>query len=68
MVAVLEFKYLGRVLMESDENWPEVVGNLSKGQQRWVQMLRILGQEGAEPRTSGNFYKAVVQATLMLGA
>ena len=30
-------------------------------------MLRILGWEGADPWTLGNFYKAVVQATLLFG-
>ena len=31
-------------------------------------MSRVLGQEGADPRKSGNFYKVVVQATFLLGA
>ena len=31
-------------------------------------MSRIIGWEGANPRTSGNFYKAVVQETLLFGA
>ena len=44
--SVLEFKYLGRVLISSDDEWPEVVGNLRKAGRRWAQMLRILGCEG----------------------
>ena len=32
-----------------------------------VPVLQDLGREGADPRTSGNFYKAVVQATLLFG-
>ena len=32
--AVLEVKYLGRVLISLDEEWPEVVGNLRKAWQR----------------------------------
>ena len=52
----------------SDNNWPPVVGNLRKAQKNWVRMLRILGQEGSDPQTTGNFYKVVVQSTLLLGA
>ena len=45
-----------------------VVGNLKKARKRWERMYMILGQEGADPRTSENFYKAVVQVTLLFGA
>ena len=68
LVAVSEFKYLARVLKDSDDNWPVVVGNLRKARKRWERMLGILGCEGEYPRTYGNFYKAVVQATLLFGA
>ena len=40
-----------------------MVSNLQKARLSWV-----LGQEGADPRTSGTFYKAVVQTTLLFGA
>ena len=49
LVVVLEFNYLGGVLMASDEDWSGVVGNLSKAQKRLVRMSRILGREGADP-------------------
>ena len=31
-------------------------------------MSRVLGGEGADPKVSGNFYKAVDQAVLLFGA
>ena len=31
-------------------------------------MLRILSQEGADPKVSGHFFKAVVQVVLLLEA
>ena len=34
----------------------------------WGQMLWIMIQEGADPKVSGHFFVAVVQAVLMLGA
>ena len=49
--AVLEFKYLGRVLTDSDEKCPFVVVNLRKARRRWARMSRILRREGADPRT-----------------
>ena len=68
LVVVSEFKYLGRVLTASYDNWPEVVGNLGKARKLWARMSRIIGQKGADPRTLRNFYKVVVQATLLFGA
>ena len=31
-------------------------------------MSHILGKEGADPRTAGDFYKAVVKVTLLFGS
>ena len=55
LVAVEKFKYPGRVLKASDDDWPAVVGNLRKERKRWARMLRILGQEGADPVLLGIF-------------
>ena len=68
LVTVSEFKYLGRVLTDLDDNCLAVVGNLKKDRKPLAQMSQVLGQEGADPRTSGKFYKAVVQITLLLSA
>ena len=68
LVAVSDLKYLGRVLTASDGDWPAVMVNLMKARKRWERMSSILGQEGSYPRNSGNFYKVLVQATLLFGA
>ena len=68
LVAVAEFKYLGRFLTASDDNCPAVVDNLTKAQKRRARVSRILGQEVAYPRTSRKFYKSVVQVILLFGA
>ena len=39
---VTSFKYLGRVLIAADDNWPAVVGNLKKPQKTWARLTRIL--------------------------
>ena len=59
------FKYLGQVLTAKDDEWTEVVGNLSKAQKSLARMERIMVREGANPRVSGMFFKAVVQAVLL---
>ena len=61
-------KYLGRILTEGDDDWPEVAGNLGKARKSWGRMQRILSREGANKRVSGNFFKAVVQQVLQFGA
>ena len=55
-------------MIASDEDWPAVAGNLRKSWEWWALISRILGQEGADYRIPGNFYKAVVQVTLLLVA
>ena len=39
---VTSFKYLGRVLTEEDDDWPEVVGNLKKAWNSWDRLTRIM--------------------------
>ena len=67
LIAVFSFKYLGRVMPASDENWKVVISNIWKEQRKWAQLLRVLGWEGKDTPTSGNFYLAVVQAVLLFG-
>ena len=43
-------------------------GKLRKARKQWLRLSRILGWEGADPWTYGNFYKTVVWATLIFGA
>ena len=53
---VTSLKYRGRVLTVADDNWLAVVGNLNEAQKVWERILRILGQEGSNPRVSGVFF------------
>ena len=41
---VPRFKYLGRILTEGDDDWPEVAGNLAKARKSWGRLQRILSR------------------------
>ena len=62
-----EFKYLGRILTATDEDWPAMVGNLGKARRSWGRLSRVLGRDGSDPKVSQAFYTAVTQAVLIFG-
>ena len=62
---VTSFIYLGQVISKADDDWAEVVNNLSWARAVWRRMTRILSREGAAPQVSGLFFKALVQAVLL---
>ena len=68
MQSVKEFRYLGRILTSTDDDWPAVARNLQKARATWGRLARILGQEGADPKMSRNFYIAVTQQVLLFRA
>ena len=65
---VTSFRYLGQLLMAGDDEWIAMVGKLGKARKSWGRLSHILSREGADPKVSGNFYKAVAQAVLLFGA
>ena len=46
---VENFKYLGRMLDQSDNDWPEVRQNVGKACQVWSRIGKLLRREGVEP-------------------
>ena len=68
MQSVTEFRYLGRVMSSTDDEWPAVARNLRKARVTWGRLARILVREGADPKVSHNFYIAVTQQVLLFGA
>jgi Reverse transcriptase (RNA-dependent DNA polymerase) len=62
------FRYLGRILTATDDDQLAIVHNLQKAKRSWRRIQTILRRQGATPHTSGNFYKAVVQSTLLYGS
>ena len=63
---VTSFRYLGRVILAADNDWPALVQNLAKARAVWRMKKRILSREGEEPRVSEFFFKVVVQSVLLL--
>ena len=53
------------MISAADDNWLVVASNLEGVRVVWKTMTRILNREGAEPRVSGFFFKAVVQVGLL---
>ena len=65
---VTSFRYLGRVILEADNDCTEVARNLVKANAVWLRMTRIRSKEGAELRVSVFYFKAAVQLILLFGA
>ena len=65
---VTSFKYLGRVILKTDNKFPAVMSNLAWSKKVWSRMSRILSREGATPQVSALFFKAVIQAVLIFEA
>ena len=42
--SVSEFKYLGRILTATDDDWPAVAGNLSKAKRSWGRLAKVLSR------------------------
>ena len=56
MEAVSEFRYLGRVLTVTDDDWPEVAGNIKKARRSWGRLDKVQGMEGAYHKVSRTLY------------
>ena len=65
---VTSFKYLGRVLLVVDDDWPMVVRNIVNTRTLWWRISRILSREGARLRVSGFFFNAVIQSVLLFNS
>ena len=66
--SVTQFRYLGRPITFSDDDWPAIHHNLTRARKQWAMVSQVLVREKAEPRIAAMFYKAVVQSVLLYGA
>ena len=64
---VPSFKYMGRILLAADDDWPEVIQNLIKAREVRRRIERILSREGERLQVSTFFFKAIVHMVLLLG-
>ena len=56
------------MLYQSENDWPEVRRNAGNVLRVWSRLGKLLRREGVDLRVSEMFYRAVVQAVLLLGA
>ena len=65
METIGDFKYLGRPLNETNDDWTAIKYNLKKSRKIWSAVKRVLIRDKSSLRTMGYFYKAVVQSILL---
>ena len=65
--AVSLFRYLGRTLSYTYNNFPAVEQNLWRARGKWGRLAKILERKGEDKRMTGRFYVAVVQVVLLFG-
>ena len=42
MEALTEFRYLGRILTATGDDWPAVAGNIKKARRSWGRLAKVL--------------------------
>ena len=62
------FRYLGRHLDQTYDDWPAVRGNIMNKSSVWGRIGTLLQWEGEDPKVSASFYREVVQAILLYGS
>ena len=58
------FKYLGRPLDQTDENWTTIRQNIKQERTVWESLGKLLIREGKYTRVEAMFYRKVAQAVL----
>ena len=59
------FKYLGRILMASDDDWPAVVRNARR---KWEGRTSVIGRKCVHACILGQIYFVVVQSVILYGS
>ena len=57
---VISFRYLGRILTATNNDWLGIISNIQNILWRWARLSRILGWEGADTWTLGRFYLDII--------
>ena len=58
------FRYFGRMLDWSDENWPAVPCSIRKAHHVWGRLGKVLRRKSPDPAFSAEFYGVLVQAVI----
>ena len=60
------FKYPGRMLDWSGDNWLAVHQNFGKAHRVWIQLGKLIRRDRAEPQVSAMFYQVVINKSITL--
>ncbi len=61
------YRYLGRLLLQDNDDVQAVRSQLRKAQGTWARIGQVLHRENALPRTSAKFYQEIMQSVLLYG-
>ena len=67
MENVTAFRYLGRPLDQTDDDYTAVRWNIMRARLVWGRLGKLIRREGAEPRVLEMLYMEVVQEILLYG-
>ena len=65
---VREFKYLGRILTDNDDDTKCIDSALAKARRQWNCIGKMLRREGANAETIGRFYITIAMSVLLYGS
>ena len=65
---VVNNKYQGITLYQTDDDWPEVRQKIMRARSVWGMLETLLKWEGAVPKVSAIFYRTVTQEVLLFGS
>ena len=65
---VAKFKYLGKTIDQTDDDWPSVRQHIMRAKLVWGRLGTLMIREGEEPRVLEMFDRAVAQAVLLFGS
>ena len=61
------YNFLGQTLDQLDDDWQAFLRNISKAQQVWGHLEKLLLRVGADPLVLEKFYRMVVRVVLVFG-
>jgi hypothetical protein len=62
------FRYLGRILVQDDDDVRAVRNQIKKARGIWARVGQVLTVDNTPPKVSAKFYMAVVQSVLLYGS
>ena len=67
MEEVATFKYLGRHLDQTYDDWPVIRRNIKRVKKVWGVLGKFLIRKGADPSVVEMFYRVVINVVILFG-